>query len=1030
MKGKWFLAVLSLLLILTPGLYAQEQTGAISGTVVDNQNQPLPGATVEAISQSGLTLRTVTDEKGRFRFPRVLLGTYKITASISGFIPAEVKDVAVALGKEVTVTFTLQPGFAEEVTVTAGGALVDVTSNAVARSFTAEEIANLPLPRDYSAVVTLAAGARQEDFLAGISIDGASGAENRFYIDGVDTSDPVEGTQGQGLVTDFVQEVQVKSAGYNPEYGGALGGVINVVTKTGTNQFSGSVGLFYRDDSLEPASRNAGDPVLAPYTDGRVCGPGLPCRVKYNKDTFSVVEPTVTLGGPVLRDRLWFFFGLDQRKTSIDRRPWVAGTDPRQPQVGTATFSQDDTYTYLTANLKGQLADNLLLKAAANVTRRKVEGALPAENGTTPATADLSVGTKYPRDTYSLYADYVASPNFLISARLGRFSLDENSFGYDARYRILFQNGNSAYRNRQGPFDPNTGFDWRPVGFSTVPAASFFATDFDKWTRDEVSADATWYFEGLGSHQVKGGVQYFKVKNRESYGEVGNLYIIRWGLADRFGIGVRGRYGSVEVRRFREEGTGQTNNLGVFLQDSWAILPNLTVNYGLRAEKEKVPTYFSAQVRREQNLPDSFVEWDFKDKLAPRIGFSWDVFKNQTFKVYGSWGKYYDIMKIEMPRQSFGAARWISYIYPLDRLDWANWPNNCQNSTNDPNGNPCGNFFGADPVRLDLRHPTDPREGVDPDLKPMQNREWQLGFEYQVSRTGVLGLRYVNKKLIDTIEDIGYIAFDQNGNPYETYITGNPGKGIVGGDPDGDGPLPPQAKAIRDYEGLELSFEKRFSDNWYGRAYLLFSKLEGNYSGLASSDEFGRNDPNIERYFDGLPYGYDSYGRLVDGPLNTDRPITFSLQGAYRMPWNMTVGVNTSYRSGGPRTTLAQIFGVEFYPNGRNDMGRGPGITQTDLWLAQDFKLGGLNFQVNLTVLNLFDQRTPTRFWTYKYLEDVCNDFNGCSDHYGDYNYYFSQMVPYNLDEIMPSDALDPRYGKPVAWQAPRQVRLGFKLTF
>lgn len=1016
---------------LATAVHAQEQTGAINGYVRDNQQQPLPGATVEAVAVSGGTLRAVTDTEGRYRFPRLLPGTYKVSASLSGFIAAEVSDVLVGLGKEVTVSFTLQPGFAEELTVTAAGVMVDATSNVTARSFSAEEMSNLPLGRDFASVVTLAPGAENENFLGGISVDGASGSENRFFIDGVDITDPLEGLQGQGLVVDFVQEVQVKSAGYQAEYGGALGGVINAVTKAGGNDFTGSVGLFYRSDSLESDSRATNTAVLSSYTDGRVCGPGLPCAVEYNKDEFSQLEPTVTLGGPLMRDRLWFFVGLSQRTTDIDRTPWVADTDPRNPVIGTETYSQTDTFQYLTFNLKGQLADNLMVKLTANVTRHELENSLPAENGSTPATADLDVSTDYPRDTYSLYADYMASSNFLLSARIGRFSQDENSSGFDATYRVLFQNGNTDYRNRTGPFDPATGFDWQPLGFSNVPVDSFWATDFDEWNRDEASLDASWFFEGAGSHQVKGGLQYANVDNSESYGEVGNLYIVRWGLADRFGLGVRGQYGSVEVRRFREEGTGESENLGLFLQDSWAVLPNLTINYGVRAEKEQVPTYFE----NSAGLSPYFADWSFSDKLAPRIGFAWDVFKDATFKVYGSWGKYYDIMKIEMPRQSFGAAHWISYIYPLNRLDWANWASQCQLSTNDPEGNPCGSLFGADPVNLDLRHPTDPSEGVDPDLKPMQNREWQLGMEYQVTRSSVFGVRYVYKELVDTIEDIGYIATDpETGLRYETYITGNPGKGIVGGDPDGEGPLPAQPEAIRDYQALEFSFERRFTDNWSARAYLQLSKLEGNYSGLASSDEFGRVDPNIERYFDGLPYGFDSFGRLVDGPLNTDRPVIAEIQGAYRFPWNTTIGIATSYRSGAPRTTLGEIYGVEFYPNGRNDMGRGPSITETDLWLAQDFTLGGLDFQVNLTVQNLFDEQTPTQYYTYKYLDDVCNEFNGCitdtEDHYGDYAWYFGTLVPYTFDQVMDPNAVDPRYGKATAWQAPRQIRLGLKVSF
>lgn len=1011
-------------LVVALPLGAQEQTGAITGQVLDNQNLPLPGATVEAKSKSGLVLRTLTDANGRFRFPRLPIGLYDVEASLSGFQAARVTDLKVDLGKELTVNFTLQAGFAEEVTVTASAAMVDVTSNATARSFTAEEMASLPLGRDFSSVVNLAPGSQEEDFLGGISVDGASGAENQFFIDGVNTTDPVDGVQGQGLVTDFIQEVQVKSAGYNAEFGGSLGGVINVVTKSGGNQFAGDVGFFYRNDSLEPDSRGAGASTRASYLDGRVCGEGLPCAVNFNKDEFTQFEPIFNLGGPIMKDRLWFFVGFDYRRTEIDRTPWETGTDPRNPTIGSQTFSQTLTRNYFTGNIKGQLRENLLLKFAANLTRSKDDGALPASDGTTPAAADLSVGTKYPRDSYTLFLDWLATSNLLVNARLARYSQDENAFGYDARYRILFHRGSRDYLTQSGVF-ADMGDLWQPVGFSTVPSASFWASDFDKWDRDQAGADVSYYFDAAGSHQVKGGVQYIKLKNNESYGEVGNLFIVRWGLRDRFGIGVIGPYGSVEVRRFREEGKAESENWALFLQDSWAILPNFTLNYGIRAEQERVPNYGH---RRDRTLPKWAMEWDFQDKLAPRIGFSWDVFKDQKVKVYGSWGKYFDIMKLDMPRQSFGAAQWISYIYPLNNYNWPNFPNGCHNSTNNPADNPCPNL--GNPVTIDLRHPTDPKEGIDPDLKPMENREWQLGLEFQLTRNGVLGARYVNKKLINTIEDIGYLVIDPaTGARQEVYITGNPGKGIVAGDPDGPGPIPPQAEAIRDYQALELSFERRFADNWFARAFFTLSQLEGNYSGLASSDEFGRVDPNIERYFDGLVYGYDSRGNLVDGPLNTDRPWALEIQAGYRFPWKTLVSVSTSWLAGTPRTTIGELFGVDFFPNGRNDMGRGPIISNTDLTLAHDFSLGGYNLQVNLSVFNLFNEKKPTRYWTYKYQGDVCDAFADCD---GTYDWYFGQAVPYDFDTVMQAAGIekDPRYGKPVAWQAPRLVRLGVKFSF
>ncbi len=1006
----WSLLVSVVAVLFAIPAAAQEQVGGILGTVVDEQNAPVPGATVEALGSAGSRFVALTDDKGSFRFPRLPLDVYTVRVSMPGMQPAEATNVQVVLGKDRTLAFTLRTRFEEAVTVTASQVLIDVTKTAVATEFSAEQLARLPLARDFTAVINLAPGAQVEDAFfggGGISVDGASSAENRFIVDGIETTHPQDGISGQRLIYDFVQEVQVKSAGYAAEYGGALGGVINAVTKTGGNAFSGSFGLRYRssewDGKQRPTTRQAF------CTDG---GPTDPCRATYLKDDVTRWEPIISLGGPIVRDRVWFFVGYDRDQRKITRTPWVSIND-RRP--GSRSFEQTLTDQYGVFNMQAQLNPQFLLKASYNWSPRTTDNSLPSQDGTTPSTADLDVTLKVPTSSYSLYTDYIVGQNFVLSARAGRFETDSKDSGFDTPYRVLFQ-----YRSGYNPFPGGTGDPlWRPAGFSNVPVDSFWASDKDNWTRSGASLDGTWYFELGGSHQVKAGLQYAKIKNSVEYGEVGNLYRFRWGLADRFGQGVRGTYGSLEVRRFRTDGSAESNNLGIFLQDSWAPLPNLTINYGIRAEQEKVPTYAG---ERYPELGKWAVDWSFKDKLAPRFGFAWDVLKNQQFKVYGSYGDYYDIFKLEMPRGSFGGDKWISYLYPLNTLDWINIPGQCQTSTNDPRGNPCPSL--GTPVRLDLRYPTDPKTGIDPDLKPMQNREWQLGTEYALSGTMALTARYVNKKLINAIEDIGFLKCDASGC-HEEYITGNPGKGVVGGDP--QGPVPPQAEAFRDYQAVELGFDKRFADNWLMRATYTYSQLEGNYSGLATSDEPGRVDPNVARYFDGLVYGYDSKGRLVKGPLNTDRPHAVEILGSYRLPWNMTATAFYSWRSGSPRTTIADYNGVEFYPYGRNDLGRGPAISQTDIFLAQDFQLAGINFQAFLNILNVFDQKKPIRYYMYKWAADICDARADCD---GSNDWYFGQLVPYNPDEVMKDEPKDPLYGKPVQWQQPRAFWLGLRLTF
>ncbi len=467
------------------------------------------------------------------------------------------------------------------------------------------------------------------------------------------------------------------------------------------------------------------------------------------------------------------------------------------------------------------------------------------------------------------------------------------------------------------------------------------------------------------------------------------LYEVRWGLPDRFGLGVQGTYGSVAVRDFLTHGAAEAENIGLFIQDTWNVTPNFTLNLGVRTEQERVPNYGAA---RDPSLPKNAIEFDFEDKLAPRLGFSWDVTGKQQLKVYGSYGTYYDITKLEMPRGSFGADRWITSALPAEHARLVDPAGRLQPGHQHLRSEPLPGPRHAEVTR-DLRAPSDPADGIDPDLQPMENREFQLGLDYQLTKNSVVSARYVNKKLINTIEDIGYLVFNADGTSEEVYITGNPGKGVVAGDP--AGPVPPQGEAIRDYEAIELTFNRRFADNFSFRAAYVYSSLTGNYSGLASSDEFGRTDPNVARYFDGLAYSYDSNGSFVDGALVTDRPHAFEVQGVYQAPFGTQLGLNFSWASGGAKTTNATYNGVYFYPNGREDMGRLPNITATDLSITHPFKIGDFRLELSLNVLNLFDEDTVTRVGVEKYFDDICDVRADCD---GTNEWYFSTLVPYDYD--------------------------------
>lgn len=999
MRSRFIRLIAVLILTLPIPVAAQETTAGIAGSVVDASGAIVPGVTIEATSPAIGTVVTTTDSNGQYRFPRLPPGRYVVKASLMSYAPASSTPVDLTLGKIATVNLTLRPAAVREsIVVTAEAPVVDVTQSSTATSISDEQLTLIPKGRDFTSVVAQAAGAADESFLGGISIDGASGSENRFVIDGIDTTHPVDGLSGQDLITDFVEEIQVKSAGYAAEFGGAVGGVINAITKTGTNDFDGSVGGYLTDSSW------SGDERPTPYE----ADPTL--FRTFEKDDEQRLEPLLTVGGPILRDRLWFFVGYSPTLITVDRTP--AGSN--------RTFTQDETRQNFTGNIKGNIGSRFLFKAAANLSPREVEGVLPARDNSTPADANLGITTEYPTSSYSAYADFLPSSNFYVSGRAGQYTIDASTSGVGTAPNIYFRNGTIPVP----PDDPL----FRPAGFSSVPFASHSEITTDKWERQSAALDANYFVAAAGQHSFRAGVQLEEIQNTISEGEPSNLITFRWGLPDRFGAGVQGSVGSLGVRRFRFEGNAQSENMGVYIQDSWQVVPNLTLNLGVRAEQEKVPNY---PQNREAGYGQYAIEWDFGDKVAPRLGFAWDVMSNQKWKVYGSWGHYFDIMKLDMPLQSFGGARWIEYLWPVDTTNWPSIVAACSNvSNNDPNVNPCPGL-GPPAQTLDLRHPTDPAEAIDPDLQPMESREFQLGSDFQLTPFSVISFRYVNKSLINTIEDIGFLVQVGPNQFEEHYITGNPGKGIVAGDP--EGPTPPQPEAVRDYEAIELSYNRLFRGTLSFRAAYTYSELTGNYSGLASSDEFGRVDPNISRDFDALHGKFDAAGRPVIGPLNTDRPHAFGAQALYRAPWNTTLGVNFQWLSGTPVTEEIRYAGVPFQPFGRGNLGRTPNLTKTDLLITQPFEIIGNTLELSLNILNLFDQQTATQIAaggnTYgHYRTDLCTVVN-CDR--GDSARWFFENVPgMDVRQVMANAAVDPFYLKPVAWQAPRSVRLGVKYQF
>ena len=274
-----------------------QTTGSILGRIVDPTGAALPGVTIEAASPSLQGVRTATsNQDGSYRIPVVPPGQYRIRASLPGFRAAE-KDATVRLDATATADFTLEPAAAEQVVVSGEAPRIDSTSTTTGTNYTSSVINHLPVARNYADIVksnpgvSTDVGATQGRSLA-LTIYGATSAENQWIIDGVNTTNVYQGVQGKAINNEFVQEVEVKTGAYQAEYGRALGGVINVITKSGGNDFHGE-GFVYYDSTGTRAEQQlkSGDLTITQtrVTDGE--------RFDYGVD----------LGGYLLKDRLWFF---------------------------------------------------------------------------------------------------------------------------------------------------------------------------------------------------------------------------------------------------------------------------------------------------------------------------------------------------------------------------------------------------------------------------------------------------------------------------------------------------------------------------------------------------------------------------------------------------------------------------------------------------------------------------------------------------------------------------------------------------
>ncbi len=1049
--------------LLAMPAFAQEQSGAIQGVIKDSSGAVMPGVTVEARNATGGVSTAVTNGEGVYRFPALPPGTYTVTANLDGFIPASSENAVLVLGKMLSIDLTLQPkGVTETVQVRAESPLIDVKQNAAYATIQADTISRIPKGRDFQSILRQAPGAQDESKAGGIQIDGASGAENRWVIDGMDTTNLRTGVSGKTMLLDFVQEVQVKSSGYNAEFGGATGGVVSVITKSGTNAMHGQAGTYYTGNQFWGDRRtfNRFNPFNTRVPESGLVNPD---------DHYRYWSPLGDLGGPVFKDKLWYYAGFGYTKNNYERTATFY-TDPAKTPRDFKWWSDAKYFNY---NVTAQLTNNMRVKFAGSNQRNGNRGTAPGlepdnalplpanayypggvpSRGMTRSAFDKNAdgsinqtaynnrwvrqGGNSTNDTYSGNFDWVIKPTFFVNVQGGSYRFNDNFTppefrGNDIRHYFDAGNGNE-YMLAQG-FPTVPAQLQQPSGYSDV--ISSFGTDHDLYTRYFFNANSTFFVTAGGQHTFKVGMRAERFGNDVLRGNVKPVISLDWGSTYTTGTGetVAGKYGYYIVNQTGTIGKVHSNNYSLWVQDSWDLSPRLTINAGVRTENEHVPSY-----KDKAQFPDALdIKFGFKDKIAPRLGFAYDVKGDGKWKTYGSYGWFYDITKLELPRGSFGGDHWVNYVWTLDDPDWTKI--SCGEGTT---GCP-GRFIES----IDYRHSSNQVDslfeeyfnrpgmtGIDPNLKPVKTGEFTLGADHELSPRTALGLRYVHKWMFRTIEDTG-IWYKGT----EDYLIANPGYGLaVVMEPQYPTFVTP--KPVRKYDGVELTLTKRWSDNWTARLSYLYSRLWGNYSGLASGDENGRVSPNVNRYYDNTLMSYGSDGKPVYGLLPTDRPHTLKASGAYTFKTGTTAGLNWFIETGTPQTAVLRFTGYPAFPWGRGNMGRSPTLSQLDLNIMQEVKLiGHSKIQVAANIDNVFDQKT----WLSYYYPNL----------YGPTPYVSSQafggnislaMPPavlyqpggYNVDQIIANyrarggNLLDnPLYKAHGTFQGRRDIRIDARITF